>query len=78
MKAATAHRDRHGRFTTAAPVTVAAGGGGCVGGAPPAQTVDADEIRGPIIRIPQLVADGAIRNGEIIDLLLPVGTPTCA
>src|SRR4030095_8582620 len=53
---AAAHCGRHGRFTTAAPVTIAAGGGGCVGVAPPAPRLEADEIRGPIIRIPQLVA----------------------
>jgi sulfur-oxidizing protein SoxY len=72
---ATAHCGRHGRFTTAAPVTIAAGGGGCVGVAPPLRASD-DDIRGPIIRIPQLVADGAIRRGEIIDLQVKMKHPS--
>src|SRR5262245_19446507 len=64
---ATAHCGRHGRFTASAPITVAAGGGGCAGGAPPAPRLEADEIRPPVIRIPRLVAEEQIRRGESRD-----------
>src|SRR5262245_30277517 len=71
---ATAHCGRHGRFTTVAPITVAAGGGGCVGGPPASPRLD-DEIRGPIIHIPQLVADREIRAGEIVAVQVKIKHP---
>jgi len=71
---ATADCGRHGRFTATAPVTIVEGGGGCAGGAPPAIRM-ADEIRPPIIRIPQLIAEGSIRAGEIIDIQVKTKHP---
>jgi Sulphur oxidation protein SoxZ len=70
-----AHCGRHGRFTTTAPVTIAEGGGGCVAGPPALLHPGVDEIQGPIIRIPQLVADGEIRGGEIIDVQVKIRHP---
>ena len=71
---ASADCGRHGRFSATAPVTVAAGGGGCAGGAPVAVRI-ADEIRPPVIRIPQLVAEGQIAAGEIIDVQVKIKHP---
>jgi desulfoferrodoxin (superoxide reductase-like protein) len=72
---ATAECRRHGRFTTTAPIAIAEGGGGCAGGAPPAARIGADEIRPPVIRIPQLIAEGLIRPGDIIDVQVKTRHP---
>src|SRR5262245_3013667 len=74
MVLATAHCGRHGRFTAAAPIMVAAGGGGCAGGPPVAMRLD-DEIGDPIIRIPQLVADGEVRLGQILTIQVKIKHP---
>jgi sulfur-oxidizing protein SoxY len=71
---ATAECSRHGRSTATAPISIAVGGGGCAGSAPAAQ-VDADEIRPPVIRIPQLIAEGQIRAERIIDVQVKVKHP---
>lgn len=71
---ATAECGRHGRFTAGAPVTIAAGAGGCAGG-PPAAGAGGDEIRPPVIRIPRLVADGRITAGDIIDVQVKTKHP---
>lgn len=71
---ATAECGRHGRFSATAPVTIAPGAGGCAGG-PPA-VVAPDEIRAPVIRIPQLVADGWISAGAMIDVQVKIKHPT--
>jgi sulfur-oxidizing protein SoxY len=72
---ATAECSRHGRSTATAPVTIAEGGGGCAGGAPRAAQLGDDEIRPPVIRIPQLVAEGWIRADEIIDVQVKIKHP---
>jgi predicted secreted protein len=72
---ATAECSRHGRSTGTAPVTIVEGGGGCAGGAPPAARIDADEIRPPVIRIPQLIAEGQIRADQIIDVQVKTKHP---
>jgi sulfur-oxidizing protein SoxY len=73
--AATAHCGRHGRFTATAPITVAAGGGGCAGVTSAAPRMGPDEIRGPVIRVPQLVAEGQVHSGEIIDIQVKMRHP---
>lgn len=70
---ASAECGRHGRASATAPVTIAPGAGGCAGG-PPA-VVAADEIRLPVIRIPQLVADGMIAAGALIDVQVKTRHP---
>jgi desulfoferrodoxin (superoxide reductase-like protein) len=70
---ASAECGRHGRATGTAAVAIAAGAGGCAGGPPPA--LAPDDIRPPIIRIPQLVADGAIAAGTIIDVQVKTKHP---
>jgi len=72
---ATADCGRHGRFSASAPVTVAAGGGGCAGG-PPAPGSGDGEIRPPVIRIPRLVAGLPVGDGEIIDVQVKVKHPS--
>ena len=72
---ATAECGRHGRFATTAPVTVAAGGGGCAGGPPSAVVLGRDELRPPVIRIPQLVAEGVIRRDDVIDVQVKTKHP---
>jgi desulfoferrodoxin (superoxide reductase-like protein) len=71
---ASAECGRHGRGSATAPVTIAPGAGGC-GGGPPA-VVAADEIRAPVIRIPQLVADGWIAAGALIDVQVKTKHPS--
>jgi sulfur-oxidizing protein SoxY len=72
--AATAECSRHGRATASAPVTIAEGGGGCVSGAPAAVAMP-DDIRAPVIRIPQLIGDGVVRSDEIIDVQVKTKHP---
>jgi sulfur-oxidizing protein SoxY len=72
---ATAECSRHGRSTGTAPVTIAEGGGGCAGDVSPAARIDADEIRPPVIRIPQLIAEGQIRADQIIDVQVKTKHP---
>jgi desulfoferrodoxin (superoxide reductase-like protein) len=70
---ASAECGRHGRSSATVPVTIEPGAGGCAGGAPAA--VAPDEIRAPVIRIPQLVADGFIAAGAIIDVQVKTRHP---
>lgn len=70
---ATADCGRHGRFGAAASVTIAEGGGGCAGGAP--ARIAPDDIRPPVIRIPQLVADGRIHADDVIDVQVKTKHP---
>ncbi len=72
---ATADCNRHGRFTAAQVVQIETGGGGCADPPPPAARAGGDEIRSPVIRIPQLVADGQIHAGQIIDVQLKMKHP---
>lgn len=72
---ATAECGRHGRFSARASVTVAQGGGGCAGATPPALGRDADDIRPPVIRIPQLVGDGRVSGGDLIDVQVKMKHP---
>lgn len=71
--AATARCGRHGLFGATAPLVVTPGGGGCAGGV--AATPSGDEIREPVIRIPRLVADGAIHADEVIQVQVKTRHP---
>ena len=70
---ASAECGRHGRFRASASVTIAVGGGGCAGGAP--AVIEADEIRAPVLRIPQLLGDGRVGAGELIDVQIKTKHP---
>lgn len=73
---ASATCSRDGRFTATAPLGIAAGGGGCAGIAPPAGAIDSGEIRPPVIRIPQLVAEGHVSPGDIVDVQVKTKHPS--
>jgi desulfoferrodoxin (superoxide reductase-like protein) len=70
---AAAECGRHGRASATAPVTVEPGAGGCAGGPPPA--VGPADVRPPVIRVPQLVADGMIAAGALIDVQVKTRHP---
>ena len=72
---ATAECSRHGRFTATAPLRIAEGGGGCAGSAPSVARMEADQIRPPLIRIPQLVAEGYVGAADIIDVQVKTKHP---
>lgn len=73
--AVTAECNRHGRWRTLGRVVVPEGAGGCTG-TPPADGEAAEDIGAPAIRIPQLVAEGAIGRNQIIDVQLKMKHPT--
>ena len=71
---ATAECSRHGRVMAAGTVRIAPGGGGCTGSAAPGAAAD-DDIRLPVIRIPQLVAHGRIRPDQIVTVQVKTKHP---
>ena len=74
--AATAECSRHARWQTARAITIPDGAGGCAGTAPPPGRVGPDELGAPTIRIPQLIADGRISPGQIIDVQVKIKHPS--
>src|SRR5512145_2294722 len=73
--AVTAECNRHGRWRTVGQVAIPEGAGGCAG-TPPPNAGTTDDISPPAIRIPQLVAEGAISRNQIIDVQLKIKHPT--
>jgi predicted secreted protein len=73
--AVTAECNRHERWRTRGRVVVPEGAGGCTG-TPPPDVERTEEISAPAIRIPQLVAEGAIARNQIIDVQLKIKHPT--
>lgn len=68
---------RHGRWTTSQPITIPEGGGGCATAAEGGDNVLMDDaIRPPVIRIPELVERGKIRQGEIIHVQVKLKHPS--
>ena len=74
--AATAECSRHARWWAARSITIPEGAGGCAGTAPPPGRMGPDEFGPPAIRIPQLIADGRIGPGEIIDVQIKIKHPS--
>ncbi len=72
----TAECNRHGRWRTTRVIAIPEGAGGCAGVASPPGPAARDEIQPPAIRIPQLVADGAIGPNQIIDVQLKTKHPS--
>jgi sulfur-oxidizing protein SoxY len=64
--AATAECNLHGTISATSPVEIAAGTGGCSGGAPAAPRTRGDDVHAPVIRVPALVERRGIRAGEIL------------
>ncbi len=73
---ATAECNRHGRWTSGRAVAVAAGGGGCVAAAPAVERTPGADVRGPQLRIPELVERGRIRHGEVIHVQVKMRHPS--
>jgi desulfoferrodoxin (superoxide reductase-like protein) len=73
---ATAECNRHGRWRTVGRVAVPEGSGGCAGTAPPPDATSADDMHPPVIRIPQLVAEGSISRNQVVDVQLKIKHPT--
>jgi sulfur-oxidizing protein SoxY len=71
---ATSECTRHGRFASTATVTILDGAGGCAGVAPAAPRLAA-EIRDPVIRLPHLIAERTIHDGDIIDVQVKIRHP---
>jgi len=74
---ATAECNLHGPFSTSSPIEIPPGAGGCVAGGPPeaGRRPSGDDIRAPVIRIPELVAAGAIRRGQLIHVQVKMRHP---
>src|SRR5947208_10623556 len=63
------------RWSTTREIRVAAGGGGCAGPLPPSDRSE-DEIRPPVIRLPQRLRGQPIKRGQIIDVQVKLKHPT--
>ena len=74
--AATAECSRHARWWASRSITIPEGAGGCAGTTPPPGQTGPDEFGPPAIRIPQLIADGRIGPGEIIDVQVKIKHPS--
>jgi hypothetical protein len=72
--AASSECSRHGRFSAAAPLEIAAGAGGCAGGAPLA--VRAADVQPPAIRIPTLGTGVELRPGAVIQVQVRTRHPS--
>ena len=74
---ATAECNVHGKFSTSQPIEIPEGAGGCTGTGPtPVGRTRGDDIRAPVIRIPELVERGRIQRGEIIHVQVKMRHPT--
>jgi predicted secreted protein len=62
---AAAECNLHGPISATGPVEIAAGTGGCAGGAPSVPRTRGDDVHAPVIRIPALLERRAIRAGEV-------------
>jgi desulfoferrodoxin (superoxide reductase-like protein) len=73
---ATAECNLHGSCSASAPIEIPAGAGGCVASGPAdIERTPGDDIRGPVIRIPELVTRDTIRPGELIHVQVKMRHP---
>lgn len=72
---ATAECNLHGALSASSPIEIPAGAGGCAGGAAAAGRTAGDDIRPPVIRIPDLLEQGTIRRGELIRVQVKMRHP---
>jgi sulfur-oxidizing protein SoxY len=73
---AAAECNVHGTFSARSPIVIPDGTGGCGGAAPPAGRTPGEDVRGPILRVPELVERGAIRPGELIHVQVKMRHPS--
>jgi sulfur-oxidizing protein SoxY len=65
-----------GAWSVSSPIEIPAGGGGCLAeGAPEIGRTRGDDVRPPVIRIPELVERGAIRRGELVHVQVKMRHP---
>jgi sulfur-oxidizing protein SoxY len=73
----TAECNRHGGWTARHPIEIPAGAGGCTGAAPPPAAGPArEDLRPPVIRIPELVERGHIHRGELVHVQVKMRHPS--
>jgi desulfoferrodoxin (superoxide reductase-like protein) len=72
----TAECNLHGRWSSTRSINIPEGAGGCAAAAPPPERVTDDELRPPVIRIPELVKSGHLRANEIILVQLVTRHPS--
>jgi len=73
---ATAECTRHGKWSASRPIEIPEGAGGCTGTGPtPVGRAKGDDVRPPVIRIPELVERGRIRRDEIIHVQVKMRHP---
>jgi desulfoferrodoxin (superoxide reductase-like protein) len=72
----TADCTLHGRWSSARPINIAEGGGGCADPAPRRERVREDEIQPPAIRIPQLVKGRPVRPDQLVLVQLMTRHPS--
>ena len=73
---ATAECNRHGRWTARRPIEIPADAGGCGGAAPaPATAASGEEVRGPVIRLRELVERGRLRRDELVHVQVKMRHP---
>lgn len=73
--AVTAECNLHGLWSSSRSINIPEGAGGCAGKAPPVGRTSGEEIRPPVIRIPELVKRGRIRPDEIIHVQVKLRHP---
>jgi predicted secreted protein len=63
-------------WTASSPVEIPSGGGGCLADGPPEiGRTRGDDVRPPVIRIPELVERGALRRGELVHVQVKLRHP---
>jgi sulfur-oxidizing protein SoxY len=73
---ATAECNLHGTFSARSPIAIPEGAGGCMGTGPPKiGRTSGEDIRAPVIRIPELVERGSIRADELIHVQVKMRHP---
>jgi predicted secreted protein len=73
---ATAECSEGGAWSTSSPIEIPAGGGGCLAEGPPEiGRTRGDDVRPPVIRIPELAERGEIRGGELVHVQVKMRHP---
>jgi desulfoferrodoxin (superoxide reductase-like protein) len=73
---AIAECNLHGRWTAAHQITIPDGQGGCATAAGTKETQPKEEIRPPIIRVPELVRRGRLAKGETAEVQVKFQHPS--
>jgi sulfur-oxidizing protein SoxY len=71
----TAECNRHGKRTTRGRIEIPPDAGGCSGAAPASAPAPGGDVRGPVIRIHELVERGRIRRDELVHVQVKMRHP---